>query len=160
MSTATEKTAIAAVLSGVSGIGRVWKRERNPIDRATFKEAFVSHDTRGRVLSGWEIHLLRAWTEQMGSGEEDEYKVYRIRGYCAWKDDGERDADNSSDAWDTTIDGVRAAFRGEQTLDGTVEHTEPVTLNQNTYVDWYGVFCHFAEFELETRSRASGVTYS
>ena len=160
MTTATKKTAIAAVISGASGTDKVWTRERNPVTESAFRAAFTSQSSRGPVLHAWEVHLLRGETEQMGSGEEDEYDTFRIRGYFAWKDDGESDTDNSSDAWDVIVENVRAEFRGEQTLDGTVDHCEPITLVQNTYVEAFNTFCHFAEFELTTRTRASGITYS
>lgn len=159
MTTATTKDAIASVISGASGTDKVWTRERNPITEAAFREAFTSQSSRGPVLHAWEIHWLRSETEQMGCGEEDEYNHYRLRGYLAWKDDGEADTDNSSDFWDTVLENVRAEFRGEQTLDGTVEHCEPITLTQNIYVEAFKTFCHFAEFELSTRTRVS-VTYS
>lgn len=83
MSTATKKDAIAAVVEGASGTDKVWTRERNPITEAAFREAFTSQSSRGPVLHAWEIHLLRAETEQMGGGEEDEYDTFRLRSYLA-----------------------------------------------------------------------------
>jgi len=157
---ATTKTAIAAVLTGVTRTDKVWKRERNCDTEAKFLEAFASDDARGKTLHAWEIHWLRRDSEQVGAGEEDDFDTWRVRGYYAWKDDGERDSDNSSDAWDLVVEAVLTAFNGEQTLDATVNHTDPVTLVQNSYVEAYGRFCHFAEMELSTRTRRSGVTYS
>jgi len=160
MSTATKKAAIAAVISGSSRTDKVWTRERNPETDQKFRDAFTSTDARGPTLHGWTVHWLRRETEQLGCGEEDDYDTFRVRGYYAWKDDGERDSNNSSDAWDAIVEGVLTEFAGEQTLGGEVDHMDPASLTQNTYVEAFGTFCHFAEMELTTRTRRSGITYS
>lgn len=154
------KAGISTVITGAANVDKVWTRERNADTDTKFREAFTSADPRGPTLHGWEIHWLRRRTEQMGGGEEDDYDTFRIRGYYAWKDEGESDVDNSSDAWDVILEAVMIEFNGSQTLGGAVQHSEPVELLQNIYVEAYGTFCHFAELELETRTRRSGVSYS
>lgn len=140
MSHAIVRTAIAAVLARVPGIGRVHTYERYLKSQAEFVALYQDVETGG--IQGWHIRRLSLAEGRMGADTSDEVTAWQITGYR-----GINDAEQSELALDGLIDRARDEFRADPTLGGVVASTwveehAGLQLLDSGPVMFAGVLCH------------------
>jgi hypothetical protein len=150
MSESAIRAQIKTILEGVTGIGPVHDYERYPRSFADLFE--FMRDDEGKV-NGWMIS--RASTDShkvtMGiKGQIERVHTYRIGGLYELDD-----ANGSEKALQALLDDIYDAFRGNDTLNGTVRETDLLEI-QSVDVDAFGDdMFHIAECRLVAYERVS-----
>lgn len=138
------REAIAATLNRVDGIGRVHLFERYAKNQGDLA-ALYAHDGQ---LRGWHIRRVRLSEGPYPAGE---VTAWEIRGYLSLNDAAGTELD-----FDALIDDIRAEFRADQTLGGTVattwvEDASGIQVLDSGPVLFAGVLCHKAVLALATQ---------
>lgn len=137
MSLATIKTEIASIVSAVSGVSNVYKRDRWTVNTEQFNAAFK---TASGKLMGWMITRMK--TEEIddtSTGNQAKHWI-RIRGVYAISD-----ADDSETTFEALVEAVRDALRAKFGLNGKATHTSPPSAAVVDARKFGGVTCHHAE---------------
>jgi hypothetical protein len=146
MSEAAIRAAIYSVLSGVTGIGKVYDYERWTADWSTFLNLFKVVSA-GKV-HGWEIARVGYAKEIMTVGGSDDptHHEYVIRGYYSVDDSAATEK-----TFNTLIASVLEAFRQNRTLSGAgyVDDIKGI-VEARTFG---GVLCHYTEMTLLCREQ-------
>jgi hypothetical protein len=146
MSTSTIRAAIAATISGISGIGLVHEFERYSKRQSDFVEFF----TEGRKLLGWIVQ--RRGTEERAAAVDYNRVIDRweITGFMALEDAAQTEL-----TFNTKIDEIRDAFRSDETIGGVVESIQVnglygVQVDGIEPVMFGATLCHRARLSLST----------
>jgi hypothetical protein len=147
MSRAEISTALAGIVEGVSGIGKVYTRDRYSNDWTKFLENFKS--AAGKITGGMITRKVTA-KQQRTIGEVERAHVFVIRLVYGLQDSGDSEA-----IFQTLVDAVLDAVDADETLGGSCETTHPdwgpmsgaVGLQIDTieYRQFGTVLCHYAE---------------
>lgn len=147
MPTVTEiRSAIAAKLQTVPGIGTVHAFERYAEQSPKFKELFV---VDGKV-KGWIVRRV-SWRREPFSNERRMVITrWQIRGYASLID-----AEQSELAFDLVLDAIAAAFDADETLGDLLYATDAdnlagLQLEDSGPVLLANVLCHSARLALTT----------
>ncbi len=138
MSESAIRTEIYNTMNGIANIGKVYDYERWSTDWGTFINLFKG--ASGKIL-GWEIG-------RKGHVKDEEQGTLRVHTYSIKGYMGLKDADASEKAFNSLIESISAAFRGNQTLNGSAaghDYIEVETLDTRTFGS---VLCHFTELSL------------
>jgi len=141
------KEAIAAIISGVTGIGAVHAQERFS---RSYSE-WLNLMTNAGIINGWTVNRERSdpWTDNESTLRNTH--SFKIKGYYEIDDVAE-----SEKSFQVLIDLICQAFYGNDTLSDTVLLSEPVQ------VDFVGTrelapdtnyFLHYAELTLRADER-------
>ena len=147
------RDAIKAKLEGIAGIGIVHKKERLAARVADLKALYVSN---GQLL-GWHIRRVATSEVSPAIGRYTTDHRWQIRGFMAIDD-----AADSEIVFDELIESIRAAFRADETLGGTIGGTQapPPTIGaqliESGPVMFADVLCHGARLQLMTRHIHAG----
>lgn len=142
------RNAIAAVISGVTDIGKVHKFERFSKGEKDFR---TQYDYNGQVR-GWNVRRISRSETPVAVGVHNVISRWRISGFMSLSD-----ADESELVFDTLLDDLCSAFRADETLGDVVAST--VLDNPNVAglqiedagpVMFAGVLCHSARGILHT----------
>lgn len=144
------RAAIVAKLMTVPGIGLVHDYERYAKAEKDFRDIYKS----GERILGW--HVRRVTTRETSKivGRHEGLIGWRIRGYMSIDDVAQSELE-----FDALIEAVRAAFRSDQTLGGSVDsivtpdgqHLAGLQLDDSGPVMFAGVLCHGCTLSLTTR---------
>jgi len=142
MSEAMIRQQIFDILSTVPGVGRVYDYERWTADWSKFLE-FFKDSASGRIL-GWEISRVAVDAQFLSRIEEEATHRYIIKGYL-----GVKDSDATEKLFTGIIEAIRAAFRGNVTLNGVAELSTPLTAPIIDVRTFGSVLCHYCELHLQ-----------
>ena len=142
------RTALVAMLEGVSGIGRVHPYERF----AKTTDAMAALYAVGGAVRGWHVQRLAARRRLLASGRVLVTATWTITGFVSLVD-----ADASEIATDVLIDAVVAAERVDPTLGGVVrglpvDGVAGVQLVESDTVMFANVLCHRARLALTAQT--------
>ncbi len=146
---ATIRDAIVAVLDGVSGSGRVYSYQRF-IENAADFQTLYKDPADGRVR-GWFVQRATTRVDSVALRRDVVTHTWRIQGFTAFDD-----ATQSRHAFDLLIEDIRAAFRADESLSGSVS-TTVVNERAGIQVDDVGevifinALCHGAKLTLVTQ---------
>jgi len=151
MSTAAQiRAAIVATMRTVPGIGVVQDRERYAKDMPSLK---AMYQASGKGLLGWFVRRQQIVETDRIQPRSVEYLRWRIQGVMAFDD-----ASASELVFDDLIEQLRAAFRANDTLSGTVAQCAlaggkeaGLQLDDAGPVSFAGVVCHGARLSLVTQ---------
>lgn len=148
---ATIRAAIVATLTAIPDIGVVHSHERYAKAEKDFRELYLA----GERILGWNVR--RTATRERVTDRDDpdvrmEEHTWTLRGYMSLAD-----AEASELAFDALIESVRAAFRADDTLGGTVytcvtDEAAGIQVVDSGPVMLSGVLCHSARLTLTTVS--------
>ncbi len=141
MSETMIRQEIYTILSGVPGVGKVYDYERWMVDLGKFLELFKD-PASGRIL-GWEISRVAVESLFLSRVEEEATHRFVIKGYL-----GVKDADATEKLFNGLIEAIRAAFRGNVTLNGVAELASPMTAPIIDVRTFGSVLCHYGELHL------------
>jgi hypothetical protein len=141
MSESAIRQKLFDILSSVPGVGRVYDYERWTADWTKFLELFKDSSS-GRIL-GWEISRNAVESQFLSRVEEEATHRFVIKGYL-----GVKDADATEKLFNGLIEVIRAAFRGNVTLDGVAELASPLTVPIIDVRTFGSVLCHYCELHL------------
>jgi hypothetical protein len=144
--TADIREAIAQSLETIPDIGVVHRYERYANQQGAIAQLYQW----GNQLRGWHIRRV-ALTERQPDEAPDVTTEWEIRGYMALADAGASEL-----AFDDLIDAIRAKFRADLTIGGTVATTQAegitgIQLRDSGPVLFGGMLCHKAVLRLVTR---------
>ena len=139
------RSAIVTTLSSIPGIGQVHAYERYAQNDAGMKLFYGNADGQ---LRGWFVR--RKTIKETRQGGAKELVSWQIRGYMSLSD-----ATQSEILFDDLIDSIRAAFRANRTLNGTVrviiyDEGDGLQVQDTGPVLFAGVLCHAATLVLST----------
>lgn len=145
------REAIATVLETVPNIGQVHRYERYA-NQASALAALYGWNGQ---LRGW--HIRRVQVQEGGAVDEvpEETALWEIRGYMAIAD-----ALATELECDGLVDAIRAAFRADPTVGGTVmttwaEGLAGIQVQDSGPAMFAGVLCHKVILRLATRQFAA-----
>lgn len=147
----TIRTAIAATMRAVSGVGLVHDRERYAHAQADLKRLYV----QGETLHGWYVRRVSTQETTGAIGRSEVIHRWRLRGFLGFDD-----AAGSELAFDREIEALRDAFRADETLGGAVITTVAdegdgaiagLQVEDSGPVMFAGILCHAATLGLYTR---------
>lgn len=141
MSESMIRQQIYTILSGVPGVGKVYDYERWSVDWTKFVTLFQD-SASGRIL-GWEMSRVAVESQFLSRVEEEVTHRFVIKGYL-----GLKDADATEKLFNGLIEAIRAAFRGNVTLNGVAELATPLTAPIIDVRTFGSVLCHYAELHL------------
>lgn len=137
------RASLVALLSGITGIGRVHDYTRR-----------VEHDADRKTLLVTTGGRLHCWFVSLA--DEDPYEeaylparctrarvVFSLHGYYALAD-----ADASEKAFCDVVDDVLDAIRGARTLSGTVIEAGPPRWREAGHREFAGALCHYARIDV------------
>jgi hypothetical protein len=133
---------VKTILAAVSGIGVVHDYERYAVEASALKALFV---TGGR-LHGWTITRERTPSVYRTNVQTERRHRFIIRGYYALDDSAA-----SEKTFQDLVEAVEAAFRTNDTLNGTAEVAGPLQVERVGPVLFAGVLCHYVELSLEAQ---------
>lgn len=137
------RTAIAGILSGVSGVGIVYEYERFASSWTDFLSLFKT--TAGKI-NGWSITRRRTPADWDVRRVADRAHAFVLRGVY-----GLKDADASELDFQDQVEAVVAAFAADRKLGNTVYDCSPVSVDVFEPRVFGTVLCHYAELSLEAR---------
>lgn len=151
MSLSVVRAAIVAAMNTVPEIGVVQPFERYAHDLAKLKQLYFS--ATHQQLRGWYVRRLTTSENGILPPRYLEAVTWRIQGFMALDD-----AASSELVMDELIESLRAVFRADRTLGGTVTKTGRLQPNAERglqLVDsgpvlFGGVLCHGARFTILT----------
>jgi hypothetical protein len=139
MSEATQRAAIASVLSGIPDVGVVHDYDRWAVDWGAFIALFKTTIGGKDQIRGWEISRI--------SASEDRTSVrphtYAIRGYM-----GLKDSQATEKTFNDLIEAIAAAFRASQDLGKAVLGHDFIQIAVIEPRMFGSVLCHYAELRL------------
>jgi hypothetical protein len=141
------RTAIAAVLDGIVGIGVVHDRERFVVDLARYLELFKTTIGGTTQIRGWMV--LRESARLVEDGPFGE--VHRRHLFVLFGVQGFADGSDTYGTFQALCDTVMAAFDDEADLGVsgvTVGAVGPASLRSFKAEQFGSVLCHTAEIEL------------
>ncbi|WP_430391074.1 hypothetical protein [Dyella sp. 20L07] len=148
MSASAIRTAIVTRLNAVPNIGVVQPYERYALKMDQLKALYVADGQ----LRGWFVRREKIREIGKIQPRSVEYIRWRIQGLMALDDAGETEL-----AFDNLVEAVRDAFRGDDTLSGTVAQCSlpdgsaaGIQLDDAGPVMFAGVLCHGARLALNT----------
>ncbi len=141
MSETTIRQQIFTILSAVAGVGMVYDYERWSNDWGQFIALFKDPATDS--ILGWEISRAGVQGNNISNIEEDATHTYLLRGYMSVQD-----AAATEKTFNTLVETVRAAFRGNHTLNGACYDAGPASATVIDTRMFGGVLCHYAEIRL------------
>lgn len=141
------RTQIAAILSGVADIGKVYDYERWTANWSKFIQLFKVSVGGQQQIRGWEISRI-AVNESLetlggGSAATDSTHRYLLRGYM-----GLADEDATEKTFNALIETIRDAFRQNLRLNGTASWHKYIQVRKIEPRMFGNVLCHYAELEL------------
>lgn len=144
------RSAIAAKLQSVTGIGNVFEYERYAAGEKDFRLLYASDES----LLGW--HIRRVGRKEDAANSEV-LTEWEIRGFKAFQD-----AAASELAFDDLIDDILAAFRADPTLGKVLLYPRDKSsgipdLADSGPVMFGGVLCHAAKLKFTTRTLETSV---
>jgi len=144
MSLSTIRTKIKTVLSGVTGIGKVYNRERYASQWADFISLFK---TSANKIDGW-VMQMRDADEEEGTSRTN----YRTYAFVLRHFYGFDDANSSQITFEDFNETVCNTFRALPDLDGVVVMSEPPKVTISELRMFGSVLCHYCEILLEVQS--------
>ena len=142
MSLTTIRAAAAAIIGGVSGIGVVHEYLR----WATAQDKFLSFfkDAENKING---CMITRASTPEEESGHTGlNVRGHELKIICIY---GLKDDDGSEIYFqDTIVEGICTALRENRTLNGTVRHCSPPSVEIVEPRRFGNVLCHYAEIKI------------
>jgi hypothetical protein len=141
MSESMIRQQIYTIISGVPGVGKVYDYERWSVDWTKFVTLFQD-PASGRIL-GWEMSRVAVESQFLSRVEEETTHRFVIKGYL-----GLKDADATEKMFNGLIEAIRAAFRGNVTLNGAAELATPLTAPIIDVRTFGSVLCHYGELHL------------
>ena len=150
MSETMIRQEIFTILSAVPGIGRVYDYERWTLDWGKFLELFKD-PASGRVL-GWELSRSGVEAQFLSRIEEDATHRFTVKGYL-----GVQDSAATEKLFNGLIEAIRAAFRGNVTLNGMAELVVPVSVPVIEVRTFGSVLCHYCELQISVTEITTGV---
>lgn len=148
MSLTVIRNAIVTKLAAVPNIGIVHAYERYTQEQAKFA-ALYKHE--GKIL-GWNVRRLSTREIEGATTFNREIHRWQIRGYSSLVDDTASEL-----VFDNLVEAVRAAFRNDETIGGTVETTAAdgligLQLDDSGPVMLGGILCHGVRLTLATQA--------
>lgn len=152
MTTTEIRTAIVDAMEAIAGIGIVHPFERFAKDQKKLAQMYMVGDR----INGWFVSRLGVREVEDTADTNFEIADWRIKGYASFLDD-----EASELAFDLKIDQLRAAFRNDETLGGSLwqigdnDRDSEIGLQVESMrpVMFCGVLCHEATLRLTTVAR-------
>lgn len=140
------RTAIAAKLNTVVGIGKVQDYERYTDKMGALRVLY----TWEKQLRGWHVRRVRQRRTSKSLGRTVVITRWQIRGFLALKDQ-----DQTEKVMDDLVDDIIAAFAADEDLDGVVSDTvvndeAGIQLEDSGPVRFADVLCHGVRLALNT----------
>ncbi len=147
MSETAIRTQIAAVVNGVTNVGKVYDYERWAPDWGTFISLFKTTISGVAQIRGWEIGR-RGFSEKQAAiggeyGQNEKRHEYLIRGYM-----GVDDSAATEKTFNALIEAISDALRNNWTLNGSALNHEWLQAPVIEARMFGSVLCHYCELTL------------
>ena len=137
MSLSTVRTKIYDILSGVSGVGKVYNRERYS---AQWIAALNTFKTAANKIDGWTMRMQAAAEDPGTSRTNRRYYNIVLRHYYGYDD-----TNSSQITFEDFNETVCNAFRALPDLEGVAEIAEPPQIIVSEPRMFIDILCHYAE---------------
>ncbi len=146
------RTAIAAGISSVPGVGMVHTFERFAKANSEFRPLYES---AGKIL-GWNVRRVRTEEKSDAAGQWMVTHTWSIKGFMGLDDGGDSEL-----VFDRLVEAIRDRFRADETLGGVVDTTvvedvAGIQVDDSGPVMFAGVLCHSVKLRLVTRHWIQG----
>jgi hypothetical protein len=131
--------AVKTILEGVTGMGLVHDYSRYATTATAVKALYVTNN----VLNAWEID--RASTPATKQTNVRTRRTHQLKLYGYY---GVDDAQASAKTFRALVEAVEAAFRTNDTLNGTALNAGPVSIDLEGHILKAGILCHYAELTI------------
>jgi hypothetical protein len=147
MSESAIRTQVAAIVNGVTNIGKVYDYERWAADWSTFISLFKTTISGTAQIRGWEIGR-RGFSEKQVAigtpyGQNEKRHIFFIRGYL-----GLDDSAATEKIFNGLIEAISDAFRNNWTLNDTALNHEWIQADIIEMRMFGSVLCHYCELSL------------
>lgn len=147
MSLPTIRTGIINAMSTVQDIGLVHGYERYASKQKDFRTLYLN----GQQVLGWFVRRASTRERTFSAGANEITHQWQIRGYMSLDDEQESEL-----TFDDLLESLRAAFRDDPTLGGTVETTIVnneigLQIEDTGPVMFAGILCHGCRTTLNTQ---------
>lgn len=148
----THRTALAALIAGVSGAGVVHAFEPYAKTQAEFQAAYLWTAPGGaQQLRGWHIRRTATRERELGVGRVLNAHTWQVRGFMALDQGGATELE-----FDELVEAVRLAYRLNPTLGGAAQLSPAdgagIDVTASVPVFFAGVLCHSATLQLTTHA--------
>ena len=145
MSWAAINTAIAGIIAGVAGVGRVHSFRRLATEDASFKTLY----SLSNVVNAWEVSRTAYLDTRINQRASDPNTSRLTHTFTLFGYYGIEDASSTELIFQQLIEDIAEAFRGDATLNGTAEWSSGLRAALIERREFYGLGVHYAECVLD-----------